>query len=197
MPSGRTRQFDLDEALDKAMEVFWRRGYEGATLGELTEAMGINRPSMYAAFGNKEELFRKVLDRYGSGPVAYVTEALKEPTARQVVEKMFRGAMRMMSDKHHPRGCMVVHGALSGGEETECIRKELAGRRESGVAAIRQRFERAVQEGDLPKGTDCTALARYIATVLHGLSVEAVSGATKMELESVIELAMKAWPEGN
>src|SRR5207244_11816458 len=130
MPSGRTRQFDSDEALDRAMEVFWRRGYEGATLPELTAAMGINRPSLYAAFGNKEQLFRKALDRYGAGPVAYVAEALKEPTARRVAETMFRGAVRLMSDTGKPRGCMVVHGALACGQESNSIQRDLAERRE-------------------------------------------------------------------
>src|SRR5690349_11988785 len=87
MPSGRTRQFDVDEALDRALEVFWARGYEGATLPELTRAMGINRPSLYAAFGNKEQLFRKALDRYQTGPMSFLTEALRKPTARAVVER--------------------------------------------------------------------------------------------------------------
>ena len=84
MPSGRTRQFEVDEALDRALEVFWARGYEGATLPELTQAMGINRPSLYAAFGNKQSLFRKAMERYEQGPAAYVRRALEEPTARRV-----------------------------------------------------------------------------------------------------------------
>src|SRR3974390_1073225 len=139
MPSGRKRQFDVDEALDRALEVFWKRGYEGATLPELTSAMGINRPSLYAAFGNKEQLFRKALERYREGPVAFVAEALKEPTARGVAEGLFRGVVRLLGDKHNPRGCMVVHGALACGEEAEPVRRELAGRREAAVAAIRER----------------------------------------------------------
>src|SRR5213080_2599662 len=109
-PAGRPREFDPDEALDRALEVFWGQGYEGTTLPELTAAMGINRPSLYAAFGNKEQLFRKALDRYGAGPVAFVAAALQEPTARGVAEAMFRGGLRLMSDKGKPRGCMVVHG---------------------------------------------------------------------------------------
>jgi AcrR family transcriptional regulator len=195
MPSGRIRQFDLNAALDRAMEVFWKRGYEGATLEELTAAMGINRPSLYATFGNKEQLFRKALDRYGAGPTAFVREALAEPTARGVVESIFRGMMRLMTDAGHPQGCMVVHGALVGGEESECIRGELAQRREAAVCLIRERFERAEQEGDLPKGTDCGVLARYVATIMHGLAVQAVSGAAKEELQRVAELVMRVWPE--
>jgi AcrR family transcriptional regulator len=86
MPSGRTRQFDANQALDRALEVFWDRGYEGASLEELTAAMGINRPSLYAAFGNKAELFRKALDRYQTGPLSFLGEALSQPTARSAVE---------------------------------------------------------------------------------------------------------------
>src|ERR687895_845688 len=92
-PAGRPREFDQDEALDTALEVFWRQGYEGTSLGELTVAMGINRPSLYAAFGNKEALFRKALDRYVDGPAAYTREALHEPSARAVVERLLRGAI--------------------------------------------------------------------------------------------------------
>jgi AcrR family transcriptional regulator len=194
MPSGRTRQFDVDEALDRALEVFWARGYEGATLPELTRAMGINRPSLYAAFGNKEELFRKALDRYLAGPQGFMAEALKEPTARAVAEAIFSGFIRMQRGRDRARGCLVVQGALACGEEAEPVRRELARLRQAAVTAFRERFERAVQDGDLPEGTDCATLARYIATVLNGLAVQAASGATEKELRLVAATAMRAWP---
>ena len=190
MPSGRTRQFDAEKALNQALEVFWARGYEGATLPELTKAMGINRPSLYAAFGNKEELFRKALDHYQIGPQSFLAEALKKPTARGVVEAMFRGFVGMQGKS---RGCMIVSGALACGDEAEPIRRELARLREQAVQIIRERFERAVQDGDLPKGTDCPTLSRYIVTVLNGLAVQAVSGATEKELRLVAAMAMEAW----
>jgi AcrR family transcriptional regulator len=157
--------------------------------------MGINRPSLYAAFGNKEELFRKCLDRYRAGPVAFVAEALKEPTARRVAESLLCGGVRLLADANNPRGCLIVQGALACGEDSEPVRRELAGRREAAVAAIRDRFQRAVRNGDLPKGTDCAVLARYVATVMHGLSVQAASGASQTELEDVAEIAMRAWPD--
>ena len=194
MPSGRTRQFDVDEALDRALEVFWARGYEGATLPELTRAMGINRPSLYAAFGNKEELFRKALDRYLAGPQGFMAEALKEPTARAVAEAIFSGFIRMQRGRDRARGCLVVQGALACGEEAEPVRRELARLRQAAVTAFRERFERAVQDGDLPKGTDCAGLARYVATVLNGLAVQAASGATEKDLRLVSARAMQAWP---
>lgn len=191
MPSGRVRQFDANEALDRAMEVFWKRGFEGATLDELTAAMGINRPSLYAAFGNKEELYRKVLDRYRAGPAAFVAEALAKPTAREVAEALLRGTVRMLADKTHPGGCMVIRGTLACGAEAEAVRQEVLTIREEGLSQIRERFERAVSEGDLPKGTDCNALVRYVTTVMHGMAVQPMS---KAELTRVADLALKAWP---
>jgi AcrR family transcriptional regulator len=194
MPSGRVRQFDADEALDRALEVFWARGYEGATLPELTQAMGINRPSLYAAFGNKEQLFHKALDRYQTGPQSFVGEALKKPTARAVAEAIFAGFVRMQRDRSGSRGCMIVSGALACGAEAEPVRRELARLRQTTVAALRERFERAVREGDLPAGTDCATLSRYVVTVLNGLAVQAASGATETELRRVTTMAMRAWP---
>jgi AcrR family transcriptional regulator len=194
VPTGRKRQFDVDEALCRALEVFWARGYEGATLPELTGAMGINRPSLYSAFGNKEELFRKVLDRYQKGPMLYLTEALREPTGQTVVEAIFSGFLRMHRDRNQARGCLTVSGALASGEGAETVRRELAQLRQAIVAAFRRRFERAREDGDLPAGTDCATLARYVATVLNGLAVQAASGATEKELRLVSALAMQAWP---
>src|SRR5271170_1976714 len=125
---GRPRSFDADKALDRALQVFWRKGFEGASLADLTKAMGINRPSLYAAFGDKEALFRKVLDRYADGPASYVREALQEPTARAVMERLLRGAAEISADRHSPRGCLMVQGALACGKETEPIRRELIAR---------------------------------------------------------------------
>ncbi|HEV3340529.1 MAG TPA: TetR/AcrR family transcriptional regulator [Pirellulales bacterium] len=194
MPSGRTRQFDLDEALDRALEVFWARGYEGATLPELTRAMGINRPSLYAAFGNKEQLFHKALERYQTGPMSFLAAALRKTSARAVVEAIFSGFVSMQRDRDKARGCLVVSGALACGEEADTVRRELEQLRQAVVTALRTRFERAVQDGDLAAGTDCATLARYIATVLNGLAVQSASGATAKELGLVSALAMKAWP---
>ena len=194
MPSGRTRQFDADEALGRALEVFWKRGYEGATLPELTRAMGINRPSLYAAFGNKEQLFRKALNRYQTGPNSFLSEALRQPTARAAVEAIFAGFVRMQRGRGKPRGCLIVSGALACGEAAAAVRRELAHLRQAAVTALRERFERAAQEGDLPAGADCATLARYVATVLNGLAVQAASGATEQELRLVSAAAMRAWP---
>jgi AcrR family transcriptional regulator len=194
VPKGRPREFDIDEALDRALRVFWRRGYEGATLPDLTEAMGINRPSLYAAFGSKEELFHKALDRYVKGPAAYVREALNESTARGVAERLLSGTIDMMTDRRNPRGCLIVQGALACGETAESVRRELATRRVAGEVAVRQRFERAQADGDLPAEVDTADLARYVVTVMRGMAVQAAGGASREDLRRVAELALRAWP---
>jgi AcrR family transcriptional regulator len=194
-PMGRPRSFDIDKALDRALQVFWHKGYEGATLSDLTTAMRINRPSLYAAFGNKEMLFRKALDRYADGPAAYVHEALEEATARAVAERLLRGAVDLLTDPHTPSGCLMVQGALSCGEAADPIRQELASRRAAGEAAIRQRFKRALSQGDLPADCDPADLARFVATVIHGMAVQAAGGASRGELRQVAQTALRVWPE--
>ncbi len=194
MAKGRPREFDVDEALDSALRVFWRRGYEGATLPDLTAAMGINRPSLYAAFGSKEELFRKALDRYVAGPAAFVREALNEPTARAVAERLLGGTIDLVTDRRNPRGCLIVQSALACGETAESVRREVAARRVAGESAVRQRFERARAEGDLPAETDAADLARYVVTVMRGMAVQAAGGASRQDLRRVVELALRAWP---
>ena len=192
---GRPRAFDPDAALDAALDVFWRKGYEGASMPDLTEAMGINRPSLYAAFGNKEALFRKVLDRYASGPAAYVQAALQAPTARACFERLLAGAVEALTNPKTPRGCLAVQGALACGDAAESVRKELCARRGQAESLLRDRFVRARNEGDLPKACDPADLAKYATTVLNGLSVQASSGATRGQLRKVADLALRAWPE--
>jgi AcrR family transcriptional regulator len=194
VPKGRPREFDVEKALDRALKVFWRKGYEGASLLDLTKAMGINRPSLYAAFGNKEALFRKVLERYVEGPAAYVFKALKEPTARAVAERLLNGSVDLLADRRNPRGCLMVQGALACGEAAEAIRRELIAHRAAGEVAVRRRFARAVADGDLPADADPTDLARYVVTVMRGMAVQAAGGARREELRRVAEMALRAWP---
>lgn len=194
MAIGRPRAFDADRALDRALEVFWRKGYEAATLCDLTGAMGINPPSLYAAFGNKEGLFREVLDRYWRLRTAFWDEALAAPTARRVAEILLRGTAKFLSDPCHPRGCLTVHGALVSGEHTDCVRQELERRRAASQAAIRERLKRAKREGDLPADADPSALARFLATMMEGMAVQAASGASRKELDRVAGTALRAFP---
>ena len=193
-PVGRPREFDRDRALDSAMRVFWRYGYEGASLTELTTAMGINRPSLYAAFGDKAALFREAVARYGAGPGRYVRRALGQPTARQVAETLLRGAVANATDASHPGGCLWVHGALATGPEWEQVRDEMTALRARGIDQIRARLERARTDGDLPKGTDTEALTLFVISMMHGIAVQAASGFTREQLQRAADLAMTLWP---
>jgi AcrR family transcriptional regulator len=192
---GRPRAFDLDRALERALRLFWEKGYEGTSLSDLTKAIGVNRPSLYAAFGNKEALFRKALDRYVERTIAFVRDAINEPTGRGVAKRLLRSAADMVTNPRNPRGCLTVRGALSSGEEADPIRLELALRRSEGEAVIRERLERAKGEGELPAGANPTDLARYLATVYQGMSVQAAGGATRPQLRRVAETALRAWPK--
>jgi AcrR family transcriptional regulator len=194
-PRGRPPAFCHEQALEKALHVFWQRGYEGASMAELTEALGMNKPSIYAAFGNKEELFKKALARYQQGAVAYIQEALQAPTARQAVETLLRKSAELLTNPANPRGCMVVQGALSCGESATAVQQELIGRRRGFEAALARRFEHAKADHDLSADTDCQALAKYIATIHQGMSVQATSGATVEELNRVIDVALRSFPQ--
>jgi AcrR family transcriptional regulator len=190
---GRPRAFDPDTALDRAMHVFWAKGYEGASLSNLTRAMRINRPSLYAAFGNKEQLFRKALDRYMDGPVAWFGKALAAPKARDVVEQIFRGTVMMAGNPRVPSGCLLVQGALACGSAT--ARKEVAGRRAAAEVALRRRLQRAKRVGDLPKNADPTELAQYVMTVVRGMAVQLAGGASRDQLRRVAQVALRVWPK--
>jgi AcrR family transcriptional regulator len=190
---GRPREFDVDEALDRAMKVFWQKGYEGTTIPDLTDAMGINRPSLYAAFGSKEELFRKAIDHYAEHQGCFMEDALKEPKARTVTERLLVGAINLVTDRRNPKGCLMVQGALACGEGAESLRNELISRRLSRETALRQRFERAKLEGDLPFDCHPEDLARFVIALIQGIAVQAAGGASRTELQRVAEIAMKAW----
>ncbi|WP_330274695.1 TetR/AcrR family transcriptional regulator [Lentzea sp. NBC_00516] len=191
---GRPREFDAEEALQKAMVVFWEQGYEGASLTDLTERMGISRKSMYAAFGNKEELFRKALQRYSEGTVSYAVEALQAATAREVAETFLAGSVRANTRPGCPAGCLGVQGALAVGETGRVARDILTEWRNGGQGLLRDRFERAVEEGDLPAGADPDLIARYVMTIGNGMAVQAAGGAAREDLQRVADAALRNWP---
>ncbi len=191
---GRPSNFDRDEALEKALHVFWTRGYEGASMTELTEALGINRPSIYAAFGNKEELFRKALEKYLKGPIAYAAEAMQQPTARQSIEMFLTKSATALTSPDTPRGCMMVQGALSCGPGAKLIQQELISHRKNHEEIIRKRLEQAKTQSELPQNLDSAAMAKYISAVHQGMSVQATSGASEEELLAIVELALRNWP---
>jgi AcrR family transcriptional regulator len=193
-PKGRPREFCVDAALAAALQVFWRKGFDGASLTDLTEAMGITRPSLYAAFGNKEALFRKALDLYEHDKLAYVSAALEAPTARGVAERLLSGALEMQTSSCDPHGCMGVISSVACTEHSESIKAEVLARRASSDAALLRRFERAEAEGELPDGLSAAGLARYLSSLLAGLSVQAGAGASCEELELLVETSLRVWP---
>src|ERR1700743_2087739 len=187
---GRPRGFDTAAALDAAMRVFWEKGYEGATLTNLTDAMRINRSSMWAAFGNKEELFKKAFERYITIYQGYMREALEKPTIREVIEVALRKTVDFLSTPGYPKGCLSVHGALAVGDEANPVKIWLIEGRKAGEARARKRFEQAKKSGDLKPDVDPAALARYVITLIQGLGVQGASGATKAELTKVVDTAL-------
>jgi AcrR family transcriptional regulator len=194
MVIGRPRAFDKDKALDQALHVFWERGYEGTSVADLTEAMGINPPSLYAAFGNKEALFRQALDRYEARRDAFLGEVFAAPSAREAIDRLLQGTAEMLSDKDCPRGCLMVQGALSGGESCAAVKRDLISRRAAGEVMIRERLARAKREGDLPADADVGELARFVATIMQGMAVQAAGGATAKQLRAIAATALRAWP---
>ena len=194
MRAGRPRGFCVDDALDRAMTVFWRNGYEGASMSELTAAMGINSPSLYACFGNKEGLFRAVLERYEDRRKTFMENVLATSDMHELAKRYLHGVADFAVDTSgkNPPGCLLLQSGLSCGEES--VPDELARHRAEKETALRSRLEDARKTGDLSKDADPAALARYLMTVSNGICVQAASGASAAELHDVAELALKAWP---
>jgi AcrR family transcriptional regulator len=191
---GRPREFCTEFALAKALELFWRRGFEGTSLTDLTEAMGITRPSLYAAYGNKEDLFRKALDLYDETYLGFTRAALNEPTARAVVEHLLKGYANAATDAEHPPGCLGTNGALACSAAAEPVRQELVKRRAAFEQALLKRLETAQGTDDLPDGTQPADLARFIMTITQGMAVQASSGASRQSLQRVAAMALAALP---
>jgi AcrR family transcriptional regulator len=190
---GRPRAFDADQALDRALEVFWSKGYEGASVADLTQAMGIRLSSFYAAFGNKEALFAKALDLYTDAQQRYFLDALALPRAADVVAAMLHGAVDAVTARSRPHGCLTVHGALAPSAAPQDVRERLTTTRMSGTTALTARLDQAKNEGDLPPHAHPTTLSRTVMTLIHGISVQAVSGADASELHLVADTITQSW----
>ncbi|WP_312867620.1 TetR/AcrR family transcriptional regulator [Amycolatopsis pithecellobii] len=192
-PVGRPRGFDADKALERAMMVFWKEGYDGVSLSELARAMGITKTSLYAAYGNKEDLFRKALERYAEGPASYAARALGEPTAKAVATAYLTGSVRATTQSGCPAGCLGVQGFMAAGHLGETGRDALRAWRDEDRARLRDRFRRAVGEGDLPPDADPEALAHYLMTMANGIAVQAAAGAGRDELQRSVDVALRAF----
>lgn len=194
---GRKREFDVEQALDAALCVFWRKGYEGVSYTDLTQATGVERPALYLAFGNKKALFQRVLVRYYENYLNFIPVALKLPTSREVAAHILFSAVELNTRYPDRKGCLGVHGALAGTDDSEPIRRALIDARANGEASLRKRFERAKQEGDLPDTANCAVLAAFVLTLLHGIAVQAKAGFSREMLEAIAEQALSTWPTRN
>jgi AcrR family transcriptional regulator len=190
---GRPRAFDPDTALEAALQVFWRNGYEGTALSVLTSAMGINRPSIYATFGNKEALFRKALDLYECQFMSSFSEALARPTARAVIERVLDETVARVTGQSTPAGCLGTNGAVACSPESEPVRQELIRRRIAVEERLRRRLEGAKSSGDLSLDADPGVLAKMVITMTQGIAVQAAGGCSRKDLQRIVQSFVKIW----
>ena len=192
---GRPRSFDKEAALDRAMEVFWRLGYEGASMTDLTAAMGIAAPSLYAAFGSKEALFRQAVEHYRETEGREIWDGVEQAgTARDAIENYLMQTARVFTRRSKPAGCLIVLSALHPAERSDTVRQTLIAMREQTVAALRARLGAAAATGEIAAHADLDAIARYYVTVQQGMSIQARDGASRRDLEAVAQAALAAWP---
>ncbi|WP_292043599.1 MULTISPECIES: TetR/AcrR family transcriptional regulator [unclassified Brevundimonas] len=190
---GRPRAFDRDQALEAAMRVFWEKGYVATSMTDLTTAMGIASPSLYAAFGSKEDLFREALDRYDSNFRNLAGEALNSDAP---VRDQFEGLLHLSArenDRQTPAGCMMLMACEQRAELSPELADDLSSRRAVAVALMEQRLHRAMETGEVPADIDARAIAEFYGTLQRGLSISAKTGATPEELRSVIASSMAVW----
>lgn len=194
--AGRPREFDRDEALAKARDLFWARGYEGTSMAELVEELGLASARIYAAFGSKEALFREAVALYEAGAGGFADRAFEEErTARAALARLFRTAIDVYAPAGHPRGCMVVSAAVNCSRDNDGVGQWLTERRKTRTRSIVDRLRCAVKDGELDPKTDVAALGDYFATFLHGLSVQARDGVPRRRLLAAVETALRALPE--
>ncbi len=176
------------------MRVFWEKGYEGTSIGDLTRAMGINRSSLYTIFGDKEALFQQVLQRYQEGPMLYLQKALQEPTARRVIEFLLKGAADLLTNPSNPKGCLTTQAALAVGTGAESAKQSLTAFRRTAESALTERFAEAQFTGNLPREIAPGDLARYVLTFLAGMGVQGVDGTTKGQINTISTMLLQSLP---
>lgn len=191
---GRNREFDVEQALDAALGVFWSKGYEGTSYSDLTKATGVERPALYSAFGNKEALFLRALDRYYAHYLDFFPAALAQPTAKAVTAYVLHAAADLHTRYPEHTGCLGINGALACSDDAQRIQQALIDAREAGEAQLCERFERGKAEGDLPTTADCAGLAAYVCAVLHGMAIQAKAGSGRDKLDAIINQVLAGWP---
>ncbi|MGA0614091.1 TetR/AcrR family transcriptional regulator [Paracoccus sp. KR1-242] len=196
MSRGRPRLFDENEALETALHLFWRHGYEGTSISMLAKAMGMTVPSLYNAFGNKQSLFMKAVGCYDLYGEKLYDAAFAKTSAREVALAILMGEVDLVSGADTPEGCLMVQGALATGPESEPLRQEMARQRRRAQADVATRFEEFQQAGQLPPGWTASSLAAYVMTVATGIAVQAKGGASRQELIQIVNMAIGMWPKG-
>ena len=195
MARGRTRTFDPDVALECAVDLFARQGYEGTSISQLTSAMGLTPPQLYLAYGSKRELFERVIERYGEHRRSYMDDVMSQPTARRAARRFLEGAAEHDTEPGQPRGCLTVQGLLACRPEDQQVADLLARVRNANQAALQRRLEQGTEDGDLPADSDTASMARYLSTVSQGISVQASGGASTESLLAIIGFALTAIPD--
>lgn len=191
---GRPRSFDREAALNQAMEVFWRKGYEATSINDLTEAMDISPPSLYAAFGDKERLFLEAVERYQQSRGASCPY-YEEPTARGAIEKLLTYMAEELTSGSHPRGCMMMMAAATAGSASRELQAALAKNRAEGRARMQERIQQGIAQGDVARGTHAAELADFYSAIVTGMSMQARDGATRASLMATVRRAIAAFPE--
>lgn len=192
---GRPRTLDREAGLETAARLFWEHGYEGTSIADLTAAMGVTPPSLYATFGSKEELYRQALDHAVERESKARTEALDaDISVYEALSFYLHDVAAGISRPNDPRGCIVSTAVVQCAAENEAVAKSVAARREAAIGAVRERFDRAVSEGELATGTDTDSLARFYGAFVQGMSVQAADGASTARLNRLVDIALSAWP---
>ena len=176
------------------MHLFWMHGFEGTSMSMLTETLGINKPSIYGAFGDKEELFQRAVNKYLSDVSMFVAESISEPTSSKVAEKFLAGAAEFLTDTKHPPGCMLTQSALTCSQQSEAVKELLSNYRQAYEIALKKRFTQALADHDLPENADPAALAKLLATIHQGMSVQASGGASQGDLMQIVKPVLATWP---
>jgi AcrR family transcriptional regulator len=189
--TGRPISFDKDAALEAAMLLFWERGYEGTSMSDLTQAMGLNPSSIYAAFGDKHALFSLAVKCYMKTRAQYATKALEEPTLKEVVRALFDNTIAFLTTPSHPPTCMTLAGAVGCSLDATPARNLMTEIRKQNQVAIRERLLKARKSGELPKEINVDDYTRYLSTILAGLSIQAANGSTKEELKRTAQMALR------
>jgi len=188
---GRPRGFDEKVALDAAMKLFWERGYEGTSMAELSKAMDLTPPSIYAAFGDKKSLFRLAAKRYAAGPAQYQAKALLEPTLREVIFALFRNTVEFLTEPGHPAGCMTLTGAMACSVEADSAKELMTEIRKQNEAALKARLQQARKSGEMAADLNVDDYSRYLSTLLGGLAIQAANGTSKAAMKRTANMALR------